>query len=150
LIAVDTNLLVYAHRTALPEHGAARQAIERAAGMPAGWGMSHASVAEFWSVVTHPAAAGRPSTGTEAAAYLSSLMREGGAQLWLPGPGFEERLLRLASDLDVRGPRIFDLQIALTAFEHGAREIWTHDRHFVPVPGLRVRDPLGPGKGSSR
>jgi predicted nucleic acid-binding protein len=48
----------------------------------------------------------------------------------------------LAEELDVRGLRIFDLQIALAAFDNGATEIWTHDRNFVAVPGMLVRDPL--------
>jgi hypothetical protein len=48
----------------------------------------------------------------------------------------------VAADLAVSGPRVFDLQIAMAAFEGGATEIWTHDRAFVTVPGLRVRDPL--------
>ena len=71
-----------------------------------------------------------------------SLLVAAGAAIWLPGPGFGERLLQVARDLDVSGPRIFDLQIALTAFEGGATEIWTHDADFVSVPGLRVHDPL--------
>ncbi|MBI2468412.1 MAG: PIN domain-containing protein [Candidatus Rokubacteria bacterium] len=150
MIAVDTNLLIYAHRAGLPEHRTARLALERAASMPDGWGISHTSVAEFWSIVTHPASAGRASSGAEAAAFLSSLVDEGGAQVWLPPPGFPERLVRLAAGLNVQGPRIFDLQIALTAFEHGAREMWTHDRHFVSVPGLWVRDPLVPGRQRPR
>jgi toxin-antitoxin system PIN domain toxin len=142
VIAVDTNLLVYAHRAALPEHRAARQAIERAVRAGTGWGISQPSLAEFWSVVTHPAATGRPSSGQEASSFLASLVRDGGAQIWLPGPGFWERLLQLAAHLEVQGSRIFDLQIGLTALEHGAHEIWTHDRRFVALPGLRVRDPL--------
>ncbi len=48
----------------------------------------------------------------------------------------------IASERDVRGPRIFDLQIALMAFENGASEIWTHDPSFTTVAGLRVYDPL--------
>jgi hypothetical protein len=32
--------------------------------------------------------------------------------------------------------RIFDLQIALCAFESGARELWSYDARFVTVPGL--------------
>lgn len=143
MIAIDTNLLVYAHRAALPQHRAARRAIERAAGAETGWGISQASLAEFWSIVTHPASAGRPSSGAAASAFLASLVRDGGAQIWMPGPGFGDRLLHLAVALNVRGPRIFDLQIGLTAVEHGAREIWTHDQRFVPLPGLRVHDPLG-------
>jgi toxin-antitoxin system PIN domain toxin len=142
VIAVDTNLLVYAHRARLPEHRAAREAIERAAGMGEGWGMAQPTVAEFWSVVTHPAAAGRPSTPAEATAFLRALVHDGGGHVWLPSPGFEDRLLDAAVAANVRGPRIFDLQIALLALEHGAREIWTHDRHFLAAPGLRVVDPL--------
>ena len=92
--------------------------------------------------MTHPAAAGRPSTGIEASAFVMALIREGGAQLWLPGSGFGERLLHLAAELGVTGTRIFDLQIGLMAFENGAREIWSHDRRFVAPPGLRVRDPF--------
>jgi uncharacterized protein len=142
VIAVDTNLLIYAHRAGLPEHRAARRALERLARDEDAWRISQASVAEFWSVVTHPGAAGRPSTASEAARFVTEPWRDGGAQLWLPGAGFGERVLRLATDLAVEGPRIFDLQIALTALEHGAREIWTHDQRFVSIPGLAVRDPL--------
>lgn len=71
MIALDTNLLVYAHRSATPEHKRARAAIERAAAS-SGWGIAAAVVAEFWSVVTHPAAGGRPSTAAEARGFLSA------------------------------------------------------------------------------
>ena len=141
MIAVDTNLLIYAHRRSVPEHRGARRAIERAATSDSGWGIALAALAEFWSVVTHPAA-NRPSTGAEASAYLAALFLDGGAELWVPGVGFGDRLLRQAAALDVHGPRVFDLQIALTAIEHGARELWTHDGDFVAVPGLKLHDPL--------
>lgn len=142
MIAIDTNLLVYAHRAALPEHRAARRALERAVSEGAGWGITQPSVVEFWSVVTHPAASGRPSTPAEARAFVRSLLDDGGSQVWLPAPGFAERLLEVAARSNSKGPRIFDLQIALMAYENGAREIWTHDRGFLSVPGLRVFDPL--------
>jgi hypothetical protein len=44
--------------------------------------------------------------------------------------------------MDLRGPRIFDLQMAVVAQEHGAVEMWTHDPGFVTVSGLAVVDPL--------
>lgn len=141
MIAVDTNLLVYAHRARTPEHARAQKAIERAAASSRGWGMASAVLPEFWSVVTHPASEGGPSTPAQAAAFVRALTNAG-ALVWLPGPGFGERLLQTASDLRVGGPRIFDLQIALTAFEGGATELWTHDAAFITVPGLRVHDPL--------
>ncbi|MDH3401977.1 MAG: hypothetical protein OES32_00815 [Acidobacteriota bacterium] len=48
----------------------------------------------------------------------------------------------MAAGLDVTGTRVFDLQIALTAFDNGAAEIWTRDRGFRSVPGLTAIDPL--------
>lgn len=144
MIAIDTNLLVYAHRSGVPEHAAARGAIARAAASPAGWGIPLACVAEFWSVVTHPAAAGRPSRPAEARAFLERLLTDGGGEIWLPLAGHERRLLALAEELAVAGPRVFDIGIGLVAFENGATEIWTHDAGFRAIPGLAVHDPLLP------
>lgn len=142
MIALDTNLLVYAHRAAVPEHRAAQRAIRRACNSPGGCGIGLPNLVEFWSVVTHPSAAGRPSAPEEAAEFIRALVETGGVEIWTPGSGFADRFIQLAEDLAVSGVRIFDLQIALTAFENGAREIWTHDRDFVRLPGLRIHDPL--------
>jgi len=140
MIAIDTNLLVYAHRSATSEHRLARRAIEQAAAQGR-WGFAAACVAEFWAVATHPSSAGRPSKPSEALAYLNALT-SAGAEMWEPGGGFGARLAQLAADLDVSGPRVFDLQIGLTAFESGATELWTADARFVKLPGLRLHNPL--------
>jgi hypothetical protein len=142
MIAFDTNLLVYCHQPWYPEHKAAQRAVERAQGDGRGWGIPLPCIAEFWSAVSHPASVGRPATAREAHGFLKSLVVETGAVVWLPSNGFWEKLTRLAADLQVAGSRIYDLQIALIAFENGASEIWTHDRNFTRVPGLRVHDPL--------
>jgi hypothetical protein len=142
VIALDTNLLVYAHRSGAPENRSAQHAIERATEDPRGWGVALPTVAEFWMNVTHPAAAGGPSTSKQARDFLHSLLTEGPGTVWLPREPFWTRLVQLASDLNVRGLRVFDLQIALTAFDNGATEIWTHDRDFETVAGLRVHDPI--------
>ncbi len=141
MIAIDTNLLVYAHRSGLAEHRPARQAIELASRDERGWGITQPSVAEFWSVVTHPASVGGPSTAEQAGKFLRALWQAGG-HVWGPGDGFAGRLVQVAGQLGVQGTRIFDLQIALTAFDNGAAEIWTHDKGFVVFPGLRIHDPL--------
>jgi hypothetical protein len=141
VIVVDTNLLVYAHRSGTPEHHAARPALEAASRLADGWGVATASVLEFWSVVTHPAASGRPSTPGEARAFISALV-DAGARLLAPGPAVAQRILEAADRLGIVGPRVFDLQIAFTALDHGATELWSHDRGFVTLPGLRLVDPL--------
>lgn len=141
MIALDSNLLIYAHRSGYAEHRAASRAVEKAAASRRGWAIPAPAAVEFYSVVTHPAGSGRPSEPAEAQAFLDSLL-EAGAKLLYPGDGFAGRLLRVACELRIQGRRIFDLQIALTAFEGGASEIWTHDRNFVSLPGLVARDPL--------
>ena len=142
MIALDTNILVYAHRSRVPEHRASVRALERARRDARGWGVALTSVVEFWSVVTHPAAPGRPSTADEARAIIETLTAEAGGRIWVPGERFRERLLALAARLDVRGPRVFDLEIALTGFDAGATEMWTLDGRFVTVPGVEVRRPF--------
>jgi toxin-antitoxin system PIN domain toxin len=141
MIAIDTNLLIYAHRSGTPEHRAARKAIETALNRPGGCGFALPSVAEFFSIVTHPTASGEPSRPDKAAGFLAAL-RQAGIEELPPGPGFSTRLIQLAADLGVRGARIFDLQIAICGLDGGARELWTHDRGFVRVPGLVIHDPL--------
>lgn len=141
MIALDTNLLVYAHRRLAPEHAAARRAIERAASNVGGWGIPFPCVLEFWSVVTHPACRPRPSTAAEARAFVAELVKAG-AQIWLLGPDQGAQLLSLAERMNVTGSRVFDLQIALAAQTGGATEIWTRDALFAAIPGLKRRDPL--------
>ena len=92
--------------------------------------------------VTHPAAVGGPSPPDKARDFLDALLTEGPGILWMPREPFWTRLVQIATDLGVRGARIYDLQIALTAFDNGAVEIWTHDEAFGTLPGLRVHDPL--------
>jgi predicted nucleic acid-binding protein len=141
MVVTDTNLLVYAHRELTREHVGARSALEAASRHGEGWGIAMASLLEFWSVVTHPAASGRPSTPAEARGFIDALV-EAGARLLSPAPTAGRRILETAGRLGVVGPRVFDLQIAVTALDHGATELWSHDHGFVTLPGLRLVDPL--------
>lgn len=140
MIAVDTNLLVYAHNPHAREHSRARNALERAAAQPQGWGMPFPVLAEFWSVATHPAGLG---TRAEAAAgFLQALLREGDGQIWAATAEMGHDLMAAAARIGCHGAAIFDLQIGLIALAYGAMEIWTHDAAFPRLPGLKVVDPL--------
>ena len=142
MICVDTNILIYAHRAGTDEHPAAQAVIERAAASRRGWGISLPSIGEFWAQVTHPRFPGGPSTVAEAAGFLDGLLGAGQARVFTPGPDFPERLIDAVRELEIRGPRVFDVQIGLMARAAGATQLWTHDASFVPVAGLRIADPL--------
>ena len=142
MIALDTNILVYAHRAGSPEHDKAKVAVLKAVEDSRGWGISLPTIPEFWSIVTHPQIPGGTSSAQVITQFFYYLLNEGNGELWGPGSGFAQRLMQLANRHKVRGRRIYDLQIAAIAHEHGASEIWTHDRSFISVPGLKVCDPL--------
>jgi len=150
VIAVDTNLLVYAHRAGCPEHEQARSAIEEAANSGEDWGIPASCVFEFWSVVTHPASAGGASRPSAARGFIHGLMETAGAVILPPPAAVVPRCLQIADQMDLCGPRIFDLQISLTALEAGVSELWTHDAGFVGLPGLWIRDPLAEGSSHRR
>jgi len=143
VIAVDTNLLVYAHRAGCGEHVTAKLAIERAAADPDGWCIPLPCLFEFWSVVTHPSSVGGASPPDLAVRFIRELVEAGGRVLQ-PGERFAERCFEAAVRLGVRGPRVFDLQIGLMCLEAGVTELWTRDAGFVSLPGLRVVDPFVP------
>ena len=140
MIAIDTNLLIYAHRRAVPQHAASRRAITEALSRGTS-GIAVQALAEFWAVVTHPSCEGGPSKPAVAGAFVAELTKAGMA-IWTPAQGFGLRLLAAAQSRGVIGPRVFDLQIGLTAAEAGATEIWTADRGFVSMPGVLVVHPF--------
>lgn len=142
MIAIDTNLLVYAHRSSVPENKSAIHSLEKAFMASDGWGIPFPCIAEFWSVVTHPTCAGRPSQPKEAGGFISAILKDGHGEIWLPSHGCMERVMQTAVALNISGPRIFDLQIGLIALENGAHTVWTHDANFLKLPGLKIVDPL--------
>jgi len=54
MIAVDTNLLVYAHREDAPWHDAAYARISELAEGRSAWGIPWSCLHEFLTIVTHP------------------------------------------------------------------------------------------------
>lgn len=140
MVAIDTNLLVYAIQPAVPEYAPARRALTRAAASGS-WGISQVCALEFWSTVTRMVRGRAMASALEAAGFLVRL-EAAGCQRWVAGDAFLTRLLALAMRAGAVGPKIFDLAIGLTALDNGATEIWTHDQQFTAPAGLRVFDPL--------
>ncbi len=54
MIAVDTNILVYAHRVDSPWHEAARDRVRELAEGRAPWAIAWPCLHEFYAIVTHP------------------------------------------------------------------------------------------------
>lgn len=144
MIAVDTNLLVYAHRVGLPMFAAAQAAIERAAGTSDGWAIPWPCVHEFIAVVTGPAF-GRYRTPLPVACdALRNWSLHPRCRLLSETAHHLETLEALAARARIAGGAIHDARIAAICIGHGVEELWTSDRDFSRFPDLRIRNPLIP------
>ena len=54
MIALDTNILVYAHRAELPDHARAMSLLKRLATGWEPWALPWPCIYEFLRVITHP------------------------------------------------------------------------------------------------
>jgi toxin-antitoxin system PIN domain toxin len=141
MIAVDTNILVYAHRRDLPQHTAALQAMQRLVAKGQRWGIPWPCVHEFLAVVTDPRIFKNPTTTTVALTVVGELGDQQG-RLLAESQRHLDILDRLCSGAHVIGSKIHDARIAAICIGHGVSELWTADRDFSYFPDLKTGNPL--------
>lgn len=143
MIAVDTNILVYAHRQDSPFHEAAAEHVKTLAeGRPA-WAVPWPCLHEFFAITTHPKIYDPPSTGAEAIAQIEAWLASPSLTLLGETKGYWHELKLLLTNGKVAGPMVHDGRIAALCATHGVRELWSADRDFGRFgSALRVRNPL--------
>ncbi|HEX5293372.1 MAG TPA: TA system VapC family ribonuclease toxin [Streptosporangiaceae bacterium] len=142
MIAVDTNVLVYAHRRDSPFHAAAAARIRELAEGRAPWALAWPCLHEFYSVVTHPRIYRPPSTGEQAAGQIDAWLEAPSVVLLSEGPAYWAVLARLLTDAKVAGPAVHDARIAGLCLVNGVSELWSTDRDFSRFADLRTVNPL--------
>ena len=142
MIAVDTNILVYAHRADSPHHQAAVELVRGLATGNRPWGLPWPCVHEFLAVTTHPRIYRPPSPAAVAIEAITSLTTSPTVHLLSEAPDHLERLGGLLSHSGVMGPRVHDARIAAICLSHGVDALWSADRDFSWFPALKVVNPL--------
>lgn len=143
MIAVDTNVLVYAHRREAPEHPAAAALLRRLAEGSVAWAIPWTCLCEFHAVVTHARLwKDRASTPAQAWAQLDAWRGSPTLRLLAETPGSYDLLRALASRPRVRGSAIHDARVAAQCLAHGVEALLTRDRDFSAFPELPTRDPF--------
>jgi toxin-antitoxin system PIN domain toxin len=142
VIAVDTNLLIYAFRRDSPFHAPARDLIDSLRHQPGAWAIPWPCLHEFIGIVTHLKVYQPPIPLSEALAALATWQAGGNLHLLAESPGYFEKLRELALAAKLSGPRIHDARIAALCLHHGVGELWTADRDFSSFPRLKTRNPL--------
>lgn len=139
MIAVDTDVLVHAHRTETAHHHAAAAALVEIAEGVEPWALPVFCITEFMRVVTHRRVFVPPSTVSEATSFLDALVASPTCNVVRPGTEFVPILAATARRADARGNLMFDAQIAALCRENGIDTILTNDRNFERFEGLRTR-----------
>lgn len=138
MIAIDTNVLVYAHRGETDRH---HEALYRLTGLCEGstpWVLPTPCLSEFFRVVTHPRVFNPPSRLAEAIGFATAVVEAPTCRLLGPGEHFVEHLLDALVRADARGNLVFDAQIVALCREHGVSSVLTNDRDFERFEGLQV------------
>lgn len=138
MIAVDTNILVYAHREELPQHAAALGRLTALAEGNAPWAIPVFCLGEFVRVVTHPRLFDPPHSMDEACAALERILESPSVRVLNPGESFWPMLAEALRAANATGNLAFDAQIAALCGESGVGELLTEDRDFDRFPGLRT------------
>lgn len=141
MIAIDTNILVYAHRTDSTWHEPAQRAVGELAQGPAPWAIPWPCVHEFLAIVTHPRIYAPPTPAAVALEAVAEWRRSPGLALLAETEEYLERLAELIVSGQATGPMVHDARVAAICLVHGVEELWTADRDFSRFPELRVRNP---------
>jgi len=142
MIAVDSNVLVYAHREDADWHQAAYTCVLELAEGRDPWAIPWPCIHEFLVIVTHPRIYAPPTP-------LESALDQ--VQAWLESPAlvllsetedYRHQLQGLLRPARASGQQVHDARIAALCLEHGITELWTADRDFSRFPALKARNPL--------
>ena len=142
MIAVDTNILVYAHRRDIPLHGEALQSIADLAEGAGPWAIPWPCIAEFVAVVTNPRIFAKPTPLATALEQVDAWLTSPSVVLLSEGDRFWERFRPTLEAGRVAGGQVHVGRVASLCIAHGVRVLWTADRDFGRFTGLRTRNPL--------
>ncbi len=142
MIAVDTNLLVHAHRRDADLHEHASEAVRRLAEGVADWAIPWPCIHEFLAIVTHPRIFDPPSTVGQALEQVRAWRESPSLLLLGEASDHLERLAALLAGGAATGPRVHDARVAAICLSHRVVELWSVDRDFSRFPALRVTNPL--------
>ena len=142
MIAVDTNLLVYAHRRDSEWHEAAHRAIAALAEGGAPWGVPWPCLHEFLAIATHPRIYRPPTPLANAVEQVEIWMESPSLRILGELAGHWAELKSALIKGRIVGGAVHDARVAAICREHGVRELWTADRDFSRFSGVRCRNPL--------
>ena len=142
MIAVDTNILVYAHREDSPFHAAALCCVAELAEGAATWAIPWPCLHEFLAIVTHPRIYAPPTPLIRALDQVEAWLESPTLSLLAESATHWPALRALLAGAHVSGALVHDARVAALCRQHGVRVLWSVDRDFSRFPGFVAVNPL--------
>lgn len=142
MIAVDTNILVHAHREDSEWHSAAYARIAELAEGRSAWAIPWPCIHEFLAIVTHSKIFAPPTPLAAAIDQVEAWLESPTLQLLAESELHWSHFRPLLLKGKVVGPKVHDARIAALCMQHGVKELWSADRDFGRFPNLTVANPL--------
>jgi uncharacterized protein len=142
VIAVDTNLLVYAHREDASFHAEALARVTELAVSTSAWAIPWPCLHEFYGVVTHPRIHKPPTPVSRAIDQIEAWLESPSLVLLTESTAHWPTLKDLLTRARVHGPFVHDARIAALCLQHGVKTLWSADRDFARFAPLQVVNPL--------
>lgn len=142
MIAVDTNILIYAHREDSDFHSQSIKSLLEIAGSGMRWSIPWPCLHEFIAITTHPRIFNPPSPLSLALQAMDVWLSSPDCEMIGEESGYFDVLKDIVSIGKIVGPMIHDARIAAICIHHGIRELWTTDRDFSRFVTLKTHNPL--------
>lgn len=141
MFLMDVNVLVYAHREDVAQHGEYRKWLESVVNGPSAFGYSELVLSGFLRVVTHPRIFEIPSTLESALQFVSQIREASNAVCIAPGVMHWQIFTHCLQQIDAKGNDIADAYHAALAIEWHCEWV-SADKGFKRFKGLKARHPL--------
>lgn len=142
MIAIDTNILVHAHRRDASFHPEAKVLIRDLAESSTPWNVTYHSLVEFYGVVTRTKLWNQASTPIEASNQIEAWRSAPSLRILYDTRHCLDQLTNLVQEAKVTGALVHDARIAACCLSNGVNELWTVDRDFSRFSRLKTRNPL--------
>ena len=142
MIALDANILVYAHRRDSEWHDRAIRVVRQLAEGNSSWSIPWPCVHEFVAIVTHPKIYKPASSLSEALDQVDIWMESPTLVLIAEGEAYWSNFKTVAKAGRVTGGAVHDARIAALCRAHRIGELWSADRDFGRFVDIKVKNPL--------
>jgi toxin-antitoxin system PIN domain toxin len=138
VIAVDTNILIYAFFEDFPLHSESASALASLAEGLAPWAIPWPCIHEFYGVVTNPKLFPDAGIASRARAQIEAWMESPSLQLLHETADHWKVLSRVLDASGAVGPAVHDAKIAVICIANRVSELLTMDRDFSRFKELKV------------